>query len=365
MNGLSHLIREQSSFSRIRPLGKGSCGEVTLCKDSQSGSEVAVKELFATTTSREQRSFLREVVIPAKLLLPGIVPIVGFCLPKINPVDGEIMPGVIITEYMPNGNMQDLLDKQFEGNPNPHFGATEMSKVVFGIAVTMSHFHEHKILHRDLKPGNVFLDAKWEPRIADFGLSRPSSNSLQLTMAIGSPLFMAPELYTEDGNPYTEKVDVYAFAMLVYQMFTNEIELADGKPYRSPAQLMMRVSQGQRYKRVKGIPDKIWALIEDCWSAKPAERPSFAKVVERLKNDAGICFPGTDMERYVEYQSRMLEKPHQGEARAGYGTVPGQRLLRVAQLVGKGNAPRPAPTTNSRLRNAGRRFDFTRKAKQT
>jgi serine/threonine protein kinase len=234
-----------------------------------------------------------------------------------------------------------------------------MSKAIFGIAFTMSQLHQRKIVHRDLKPGNIFLDENWEPRVADFGLSR--SENLNMTMTIGTPLFMAPELFMDDGEGYTEKVDVFAFSIFVYQLFTNEVELDDDRPYRSSRQLMMRIGQGRRLKRLEEVPDKLWELIQECWRQEAAERPSFKTVVEKLKMDLEICMPGTDLKQYEEYQKRLIEASKenvQNPAPAGNESLKLQGLtektLGATQLSNE--------LTTSKTRRVAHRFDFSRKA---
>jgi serine/threonine protein kinase len=318
-----------------------------------------VKELVDTVEFRDQRTFLREVAIPASLPLPGIVRILGFCLPEDQGPGNDPLPGLIVTEYMPNGNLQDLIDQRLRGQLNPLYGPTQMSKVIFGTAYTMARLHERNIIHRDLKPGNIFMDDRWEPRVADFGLSRAESEKgdLRMTMAIGSPLFMAPELYADTevggGQPYNETVDVFSFAILVYQMFTNAVELDDGQPYRSADALMMRISRGNRYKKAEEIPDPIWDnVITRCWAQKPAERPSFAAVADLLLNDDGIIVPGTNLEEYREYRARLIAETEKG-------------IDEQSKLTASGYGARKAPPPQSAPLRKPARFQFTRKEGKT
>mgnify|MGYP001153129628 CR=1 FL=1 len=81
------------------------------------------------------------------------------------------------------------------------------------------HSHEPPIIHRDLKCDNIFINGNTgEIRIGDFGLSAERSDATRASV-LGTPEFMAPELYNED---YTEKVDIYAFGMCVLEMATKE-----------------------------------------------------------------------------------------------------------------------------------------------
>lgn len=79
--------------------------------------------------------------------------------------------------------------------------------------------HSQKIIHRDLKPENVFIDDFYYPKIADFGLSKIISNSCS-QKHIGTPIYMAPEILYK--YEYSEFSDAYAFAMLAYELITNQ-----------------------------------------------------------------------------------------------------------------------------------------------
>jgi serine/threonine protein kinase len=261
--GINKYIKDRSEYVCGRLLGKGACGIVHLATEKATERQVAMKELFDVDDAHDQKLFIREIILPVRIGSIGIVPLLGFCLPSpkgSSGPDDSSLSAVLIMEYMPNGTLQDVCDKLHQGEKVPHFTPTEHSKVLYGVAITMAEVHDHRIIHRDLKPGNVFLDDKWEPRIADFGLSRLASSNLQLTMAVGSPLFMAPELYAESEEPYSKPVDVYAYAGLVYQTFTSNVEMDDDVPNRSAQQMLLRIMRGVRLKKAKEIPDQIWNL---------------------------------------------------------------------------------------------------------
>jgi serine/threonine protein kinase len=302
--GIAALLRSRDEFKEIEVIGKGSSGLVQLCVDELTQEKVAVKQVGDIDNLRSQQTFLREIMLCVNLQSPLVVKILGYCLPGLPDSDG--LPGLIITEYMRHGTLQDYLDRQFQGEPHPSFGPTEWTKAIFGIAVGMAQIHSHGAIHRDLKPDNIFLDENFEIRIADFGFSRFTESRLKLTMAVGTPLFMAPELYSEvPGVVYTNSVDVYSFGVLLYQLFSPEIDMDDDIPMRSPQQLLLRIAGGVRLKRVDGIPDPLWNLITDCWSSAPTKRPTFATIVERMKADSAISITGTDLQRYKEYQMRL------------------------------------------------------------
>jgi serine/threonine protein kinase len=143
MTRLAPLFRDCDDFEEVGFLGKGSCGEVFSCRDKQTGALVAQKRLYPIANAKDHRSFIREIIVPLQLNLPGIVKLLGFCYPEV--FDEENCPrprgGMVVTELMPNGSLSDVLDKWLSGKPPPGFGPTELSKCIFGVAATMAQVH--------------------------------------------------------------------------------------------------------------------------------------------------------------------------------------------------------------------------------
>ena len=289
---------DKSDFQLGKSLGQGACGKVYMATDKRTGQTVALKVLHDTRNDQDIRMFLREVAVPLKVKSEGIVHVLGFSLPS------EGKEALIVTEFMANGTLADVMKKKFSGTPEAKFGPTEWSKALYGIAHTMRQVHRCGAMHRDLKGENVFLDENYEIRIADFGLSKMIKDSVQNTLQIGSPLFMAPELLNDGDGNYDKSVDVYAFAVLVYQTFTKSMQLDRGGNVRSPQQLMLNIMRGARLKRVPEIPDIFWALITRCWDQNPVSRPTFDEIVEEM-DKCQLVIAKTDMAKYNEYRDRL------------------------------------------------------------
>ncbi|KAK8883837.1 hypothetical protein M9Y10_042936 [Tritrichomonas musculus] len=164
----------------------------------------------------------------------------------------------------------------------------------------MAYMHSLKAIHRDLKPSNILLDENYEIRISDFGLSRFSNEGNKvLTNCIGTPYYMAPELLSDD--PYDEKIDVYAYAIILYQiLYKYDLPLV-----RNEFQLFSRVIQGQRlplnefdFQYGQGLFD----LITQCWVGSSASRPSFADILKLIPN---MLPHDVDVGAFTEYARRV------------------------------------------------------------
>lgn len=304
---LSDLIaqNEQLNIDKTKAIGSGTYGVVY--KATYKGRDVAAKQLKTLDASAHNpaENLMRELRIMASVNHPATLGLVAFQLAG-DAEDKEESPmkPLILTPLMTNGTLEEVQKKEFQGKAPPQWNATAKSKVVFGVAVGMAYLHSIKIVHRDLKPQNVFLNENFEPVIADFGLSR--LYALDMTTCLGTPLYMAPELWSVDG--YSGAVDVYAYAILLYTLFSNTFLWDDGRKPQSDLHHMMRIRDGIRLQRQPEIPDFYWELIQRCWSGVPDDRPEFCEIIAWLQKDREkYAFPGTDMRQLEEYEKRVLQ----------------------------------------------------------
>jgi len=134
------------------------------------------------------------------------------------------------------------------------------------------------------------------------------SMALEMTMAIGSPLFMAPELLI-DKDEYDEKADVFAFAVTLHRFFTDSNVFADGQAPRSSQQVQQWAIGARRLGRPAGVSDFLWALIEACWDQEPGNRFSFKVIARHLsRRTEKYAFPGANIDAVKEYEKRVWSR---------------------------------------------------------
>ena len=290
-------------------VGASSFGEFHEALDKRTGTKVVMK-IYDTPSSDSGRiQLMREIKFHAEKH-PLIVELVGYGL---LPDDGNTRVFMAF-KPAPYVTLHNALRMEKQGTAVAGWDATSKSKCVFGIAAAMCVVHSRNYLHRHLTSTAVQLDEHLEPVLGEFDLARECGTDM--TMAIGVPLHMAPELWGDD-NRYDNKVDVFAFAVLLHCIFSDDGATRlddDEKPPRSPPQFMERVGKGARLTRIEGIPDFYWDLITSCWDQDPKKRPSFQEIVGLLhENTEKYIFPGADLAAVKEYESRVMATIPQGQ----------------------------------------------------
>lgn len=245
---------------------------------------------------------MRESTILSKLDHPSILKFLGLNFRSLK--DLSIFQPTIITEYLPNGSLKVILDKEKRSIADDNWSPTKKYICLIGIA-DARYLHEHGILHRDLKPENILMDENYYPRISDFGLSRCFPNSLsqsmKLTMTgqIGTPLYMAPELF--ENEKYGPAVDVFAFAILAYEILTGKQPYHELGKNLNGIKLFKSVENGVRPTFGDDVPLKMLQLISKCWDKDPDNRPSFKDIFDVLSSDFSLSPEEVDKDEVNEY----------------------------------------------------------------
>jgi serine/threonine protein kinase len=248
--------------------------------------------------------FMRELEVSIRLQHPCLLPIICY----------SMSPYATVTERMRTDLGKVLVDEA-RGCAPYEWNSTKRAICAFGVAVGMCFMSRKNVIHRDLKVENVMLDKDFYPRIADFGMSRIMSmgeeqinHVPEMTRGVGTPLYMAPELFDGDENsdPYTTSVDVYAYGMLLYELCTT------AKPFKEkgqvePFRLMDYITKGQRPKIPDYVPAPFATLMAQCWSHNQSLRPTFQEIVETMTGgDESFVYDDTDSTEYDEYVEAML-----------------------------------------------------------
>ncbi|GBF89363.1 hypothetical protein Rsub_01935 [Raphidocelis subcapitata] len=259
-------------------LGAGAFGETH--RGRWRGADVAVKKVRVASES-ELVNFLREVECLAALRHPGVVPFLGAVLQG----SGRCW---LLAEYMPGGNMASYLHGGKgaapaligpDGHRRPLAERLERASEV-AAALAALEACAPPVLHRDVKPSNVFVDGAGRARLGDFGLARLApASAATLTGETGTYLYMAPEMIRHEV--YDAKADVWSFGVLLAEIITTQIPYVH--TYLTPVQIAMAVADETLQPVLpSSLPASLLALAHACCDFDPGMRPSFAVVCEEL-----------------------------------------------------------------------------------
>jgi TolB-like protein/Tfp pilus assembly protein PilF/predicted Ser/Thr protein kinase len=222
-NNASPLLSEFGDYELLGEIGRGGQGVVYRARQKGLNRTVALKviALGHWATETHLKRFRREAEAAASLEHPRIVPIY-----EIGERDGCCYFSMQLLE---GGQLDELVRHE----PLPLRRAAEL---IANLARTVHYAHEHGILHRDIKPGNILIDAQGEPHLTDFGLARlvETESTVTRTMEVlGTPSYIAPEQARGAAAQLTSATDVYGLGAVFYQLLTGHPPFAGGTTYET------------------------------------------------------------------------------------------------------------------------------------
>lgn len=269
------LVVRHSDVNLENEIGNGQAGIVKKGTMVETGEVVAVKILYRKVLSKpEQESFRREVIAMSVLNHPTLLKFKGYT---------EEAPFYVITEFMPNGSLFEMLRK----NPDA-LTPTIRTLIALDVARGLEYLHGKGMIHRDLKSLNILLDENYRAKICDFGMARIKSEGPK-TGLIGTAHWMAPEVLLSAPD-YDQKVDVYSYGIFLWELLTGDMPYKDMKQSQITVGVTM---ENMRPPLPENGPSRIIELIQSCWHNSPSERPTMSRVVAMLALPK-YHFPGTD-----------------------------------------------------------------------
>jgi serine/threonine protein kinase/tetratricopeptide (TPR) repeat protein len=221
--GGAEMPAELGNYELVEEIGHGGQGSVYRARQKGLNRIVALKVIGIGrwATKAHIKRFRFEAEAAASLDHPCIVPIYeigesdGSCYFSMKLVEGGQLDQIVKREPMPMRRAAELIAK---------------------LARTVHYAHEHGIVHRDIKPGNILLDAKGEPHLTDFGLARLAETESDVTRTIdvlGTPSYMAPEQARGKKAGITSASDVYGLGAVLYHLLTGHPPFAGGTTYET------------------------------------------------------------------------------------------------------------------------------------
>ncbi len=259
------MLGDFGDYELLEEVGRGGQGVVYRARQKSLNRTVALKVigLGHWATEVHLKRFRREAEAAASLEHPCIVPIYevgehdGSCYFSMKLVEGGQLDEVVRSEPIPLRCAVELIAK---------------------VARTVHYAHEHGILHRDIKPGNILVDQKGEPHLTDFGLARlvETESTVTRTMEVlGTPSYMAPEQAVGNNAALAAETDVYGLGAVLYQLLTGQPPFAGGTTYETIKLLLDSEPRQPRMLNPK-IDRDLSTICLKCLEKDPKRRYSSA-----------------------------------------------------------------------------------------
>ncbi len=194
-------------FTRLKKLGAGSYGSVYKVRREKDGEIYALKEVnLRALSAREREDAVNEIRLLASMHHHNVVRYCEAFVEKDNLY--------IVLEFAKHGDLAGIIKKQQE--KRTYFTEKQVMTFFVQTCLALQYLHKHKILHRDLKPGNIFVGEEGRLKLGDFGCSKLLNRVRMARTQVGTPYYMSPELW--NSQRYDEKSDVWALGCILFEL---------------------------------------------------------------------------------------------------------------------------------------------------
>ncbi len=273
--------RDLKEFELGDEVGSGAVGTVYRARDTVHGDEVAVKILLpAISRDRNVRArFAREMAILEKLDHPNVVGYRGG-----GETDGRLFYAM---EFVEGPTLEEILRRR------RRFSWQEAVECGWQICSALQHAHNHGIVHRDVKPSNLFLSPGGELKLGDFGIALDTGEAelTEVGLTVGSYQYMAPEQVRGDHR-VSGQTDLYALGCTLFRMVCGHLPF-QGTNFAQIFDQHLNVRPPSLLDEVPGCPQEIDRVVQDLLEKDPDDRPLNARAVQ-----------GRLAQTYIEWQER-------------------------------------------------------------
>ncbi|KAK1642002.1 hypothetical protein QYE76_059807 [Lolium multiflorum] len=310
-------------FSDERKIGEGGFGAVYKGL-LHNGETVAVKKILKAIPS-SQTQFENEVNLLMKLKHQNIVRLVGYCYETRHlhmPYEGKSVfawdtESLLCLECMPNGSLDKYISDASSGL-NWH----TRCKIIKGISYGLQYLHEHSngpIIHLDLKPANILLDAKMLPKITDFGLTRlfDQNQTIHTANTSGTLGYMSPELLRGIITPMS---DIFSLGVIIMEVITGHRDYPDDIRKNSEGFIVLELQKWRNrlqkepcYSSLETDCQQIERCIQIgliCVNPERTKRPTMKKIVDMLEGFESMNWYISNEQHQQQHQhiSKNLQK---------------------------------------------------------
>jgi serine/threonine protein kinase/Tfp pilus assembly protein PilF len=261
----AEMLGQLGDYELLEEVGRGGQGVVFRARQKSLNRTVALKVISLGQWASEAhlKRFRREAEAAASLDHPYIVPIY-----EVGERDGSCYFSMKLVE---GGQLDEVVRRT-------PLSFQQAAELIAKVARTVHYAHDHGILHRDIKPGNILIDEKSEPHLTDFGLARLVEKESTMTRTLevlGTPSYMAPEQAAGDNATLTSATDVYGLGAVLYQLLTGHPPFTGGTTYQTIKLLLDTEPREPRLLNPK-VDRELSTICLKCLEKDPKRRYSSA-----------------------------------------------------------------------------------------
>ena len=265
-------------YKLLKLLGEGSFGKAYLCENLSDNSHCVIKQIpLDGLDEQEKKETYNEVLILKKVNHSNIIKFIDV-FKKSKPINTLN----IVTEYADDGDLNQKIEK-LRQKKSP-LTEKEIINYLIQICLALNHIHKKKIIHRDIKSGNIFLTKGGLVKLGDFGISKGFKNTWEKAKSkVGTPYYLSPEII--NSKPYDSKSDIWALGVLLYEMMTFKM------PFNAnslPA-LSLKILRGIYQCPSSYYSKDLINLVKQCLTIEPKRRPSAEMILKMNFIKQRIC----------------------------------------------------------------------------
>lgn len=261
---------KKQTYTQIKQLGEGSYGKAYLVRCSLEDSLAVIKTLNLDNLSEEAK---KECCLEAKILQKldhsNIIKFIEVFLS--NKPYSTLN---IVMEYADGGDLNKLIKQnQKEGK---FFTENQILDWFCQICLAVKHMHDKKILHRDLKSGNMFLTKNGMIKVGDFGISKSFDSTIEKAKTvIGTPYYLSPEIIM--NKPYSYSSDIWSLGVLLYELCLLKMPFEA----KSMPMLTLKIIKGEFTPLSEKFSYEIRELIQSILIVDPKKRPTIDQLLSK------------------------------------------------------------------------------------